>query len=87
MQISRRATEPKFLRHLKPPPCIKPGPPGVMSILQQLGLDKYAENFEENEVDWEAFVNLDSKSIEEIGVKTEANREALQEAINQLQKL
>ncbi|XP_049525067.1 ankyrin repeat and SAM domain-containing protein 6 isoform X2 [Dermacentor silvarum] len=86
-KISRRATEPKFLRHLKPPPCIKPGPPGVMSILQQLGLDKYAENFEENEVDWEAFVNLDSKSIEEIGVKTEANREALQEAINQLQKL
>ncbi|XP_075530908.1 ankyrin repeat and SAM domain-containing protein 6-like isoform X11 [Dermacentor variabilis] len=86
-KITRRATEPKFLRHLKPPPCIKPEPAGVMSILQQLGLDKYAENFEENEVDWEAFVNLDSKSIEEIGVKTEANREALREAINQLQKM
>ncbi|XP_050050161.1 ankyrin repeat and SAM domain-containing protein 6-like isoform X1 [Dermacentor andersoni] len=86
-KITRRAIEPKFLRHLKPPPCIKPEPPGVMSILQQLGLDKYAENFEENEVDWDAFVNLDSKSIEEIGVKTEANREALREAINQLQKM
>lgn len=57
-----------------------------MDVLQQLGLDKYAKNFEENEVDWEAFVNLDSKSIEEIGVKTETSREALRDAINQLQK-
>lgn len=58
----------------------------MIDILRRLGLDKYAENFEENEVDWEAFVNLDSKSIQEIGVKTEASREALREAINQLQE-
>ncbi|XP_075743658.1 uncharacterized protein LOC142801513 [Rhipicephalus microplus] len=85
-KIMRKATEPIFLRHLKPPPCNKPGPPGVTEILQQLGLDKYVQNFEQNEVDWEVFVNLDPKSMEEIGIETEASREALLEAISQLQK-
>ncbi|XP_075733635.1 uncharacterized protein LOC119176373 isoform X2 [Rhipicephalus microplus] len=85
-KIMRKATEPIFLRHLKPPPCNKPGPPGVTEILQQLGLDKYVQNFEQNEVDWEVFVNLDPKGMEEIGIKTEASREALLEAISQLQK-
>ncbi|KAK8770150.1 hypothetical protein V5799_013386 [Amblyomma americanum] len=86
-KLTRRAIEPKF-HHLKQPPLTESDSSGgVMSILQALGLGKYARSFEENEVDWEAFVNLDPGSIEAIGVLTGISREVLQEAIYELQKM
>ncbi|XP_077502784.1 uncharacterized protein LOC144113535 isoform X3 [Amblyomma americanum] len=86
-KLTRRAIEPKF-HHLKQPPLTESeSSGGVMSILQALGLGKYARSFEENEVDWEAFVNLDPGSIEAIGVLTGISREVLQEAIYELQKM
>ncbi|XP_077543366.1 uncharacterized protein LOC144155656 isoform X2 [Haemaphysalis longicornis] len=73
--------------HNQPEATPSPEADNVVTILKALGLDKYAKNFKDNEVDWEAFVTLDQQSIEAIGVKTEENREVLQEAINQLWKM
>lgn len=58
----------------------------IEDLLKELHLEKYIDNFKENEVDLEAFVSLNREDINAIGVETIPSKELLLQAIHQLQK-
>lgn len=58
----------------------------LRDLLKELHLERYASNFEENEVNLDAFVTLNQEDIEAIGVETVTSKEVLLEAICFLRK-
>ncbi|KAL5479217.1 hypothetical protein EMCRGX_G022711 [Ephydatia muelleri] len=59
----------------------------LSDLLKLLELDKYKENFDEQEVDFETFLTMTEEDFKEIGVKTLGARRKLHIAICEIKRL